>query len=84
MVQKFNHENTGSIQDALTWTYESQAYKAETYQNQQATWQEHVPSYFETDNHVEFQFPLTQEQKGIKMGQLALTCGLVTFSLCNR
>ena len=31
MVWRSNHENTDSIQDATTWTYESQVYKAKTY-----------------------------------------------------
>ena len=38
MVLTSNHENTGSIQGALTWTYESQYYKAGTCQYHQATW----------------------------------------------
>ena len=46
MVLMLNHENTDSIQDALTWTYENQVYKARTYQDLQATWQGNVPSYY--------------------------------------
>ena len=42
MVLNLNHENTDSIQEALTWTYENQPYKAEPYQDQQATWQEQL------------------------------------------
>ena len=45
MVEKSKHENTDSIQDALTWTYESQVYKAKTCKDLQAAWQGHVPSY---------------------------------------
>ena len=45
MVWRSHHENTDSIQDALTWTYESQDYKAKTYQAHQEALQGHALSY---------------------------------------
>ena len=62
-----NHENTDSIEDALTWTYENQAYKAKkptktSRQLGKGTYQ----ATDKTDNHAEFQLPLTQEQRESK------------------